>query len=80
MKMKIVFFTDTTKTVMQLVSDNYSFWASMDHETWEDSVDVMVGNPRGRPKPCIVMSVYDHEIVLQELCESTVPASGARFS
>ncbi len=53
--------------MLVLQSDNYTFWVREDKETWEDSVDIHIGNPRGRPKPCIVLSVYDEEIILQEL-------------
>ena len=32
---------------MVLKSDNYEFWTSFDTESWEDSVDIMIGNDNG---------------------------------
>jgi hypothetical protein len=51
---------------MKLSSNNYEFWAQIDEET-SSEVEIAIGNPRGRPKPCIRFTVFRNEVVLQDV-------------
>ena len=64
---------------MVLKSDNYEFWTSFDTESWEDSVDIMIGNDNGLPQPCVKISVYQDEIVLQDLFYYKTCSSNAQL-
>jgi hypothetical protein len=54
---------------MQLLSDDYAFWASMSTFNWDGSKDVTlrIGNPKGRPKPCMTFTIDGTDALLQEL-------------
>ncbi len=54
---------------MLLLSDDYTFWATSSASMWDDSFTILIGNPRGRPKPCVSLSIDERrrEIVLQDL-------------
>ncbi len=54
---------------MQLLSDDYAFWASMSTFNWDGSKDITIriGNPKGRPKPCMTFTIDGTDALLQEL-------------
>lgn len=52
---------------MILRSTNHVFWVDMDDTSWADSVHIQIGNPRGSPRPCVIISAFEREIVLQDL-------------
>jgi hypothetical protein len=69
-------------SIMQLLVGEYKFPIEIIKNEWEPGdVHIHVGNPSNRPKPCVVITVYDEEIaILQEVSYyGTCSISGTRF-
>jgi hypothetical protein len=52
---------------MRLRTTNYVFWADVQTSEDSDEIDVFIGNPGGSPRPCMVLTVYGRELVLQDI-------------
>lgn len=54
---------------MLLRSDDYVFWAHKSTVTWDAYTEtkIRIGNPNGRPKPCMTLTIDGSEAVLQDL-------------
>jgi hypothetical protein len=57
---------------MRLVADDYEFWTSITTADWQTykETTILIGNPRGRPRPCMMLTIQDgfsNEAVLQDL-------------